>query len=72
MNITQEGEDMHKMRQESQGLGDDIKKITKATKIDYIAKSIAKVFGKEDCGCEERANKLNQIFPYKNKENGGE
>lgn len=70
MNITQEGEDMHEMRNaQSQGLGDDIKKITKATRIDYIANSIAKLFGKEDCGCEERAKKLNEKFPYKSKTN---
>jgi hypothetical protein len=72
MNITQEGEELHKMREEApKGLGDDIKKLTKAARIDIIAKGVARIFGKEDCGCEERANKLNRIFPYKNKENGG-
>ena len=47
----------------SKGLGDSIAKITKATGIDKLAK---KVLG-EDCGCEERRKKLNQMFPaFKN------
>ena len=47
----------------SKGLGDDIAKFTKATGIDKLAK---KVLG-EDCGCEERRQKLNQMFPrFKN------
>ena len=47
----------------SYGLGDDIAKFTKATGIDKLAK---KVLG-DDCGCEERKQKLNQMFPrFKN------
>ena len=47
----------------SYGLGDDIAKFTKATGIDKLAK---KVLG-DDCGCEERRKKLNQMFPrFKN------
>jgi hypothetical protein len=42
------------------GLGDSIEKVLKATGIDKVAK---KVLG-DDCGCEERKNKLNQMFPY--------
>jgi hypothetical protein len=45
----------------SKGLGDTIAKITKATGIDKVAK---KVLG-EDCGCDERRDKLNKMFPYK-------
>jgi hypothetical protein len=52
----------------SKGLGDTIKKITSATKIDKLAKKIANAVGKEDCGCDERQKKLNEMFPYKNKE----
>jgi hypothetical protein len=48
------------MKNKSKGLGDSIAKITKATGIDKIAK---KVLG-DDCGCEERRKKLNQMFPY--------
>jgi len=49
----------------SKGLGDDIKKITKFTKIDKLAESIAKYMGKDDCGCDGRADKLNTWKPYK-------
>jgi hypothetical protein len=45
----------------SKGLGDSLEKAFKATGIDKVAK---KVLG-DDCGCEERKNKLNQMFPYK-------
>ena len=50
------------MTKQSKGLGDTISKITKATGIDKVAK---KVLG-DDCGCEERRKKLNQMFPYHN------
>ena len=48
------------MKTESKGLGDTIAKITKATGIDKVAKF---VLG-EDCGCDERKEKLNKLFPY--------
>ena len=38
------------MSKKSKGLGDTIKKITSATKIDKLAKKIAKAVGKDDCG----------------------
>lgn len=44
----------------SKGLGDDIEKITKATGIKKLVKFIAG----EDCGCDERKNKLNKIFRH--------
>lgn len=44
----------------SKGLGDDIEKITKATGIKKLVKFIAG----EDCGCNERKNKLNKIFRH--------
>lgn len=44
----------------SKGLGDSIEKALKATGIDKVAK---KVLG-DDCGCEERKNRLNKMFPY--------
>ena len=44
----------------SKGIGDDIEKVLKATGIDKVAK---KILG-EDCGCDERKQKLNQMFPY--------
>ena len=44
----------------SKGLGDTIAKITEATGIDKLVKFVAG----EDCGCEERKEKLNKLFPY--------
>jgi ABC-type hemin transport system substrate-binding protein len=52
--------------QESKGLGDTIAKITNAVGLDKVAESIAKSVGKEDCGCNKRRQKLNDMFPYKN------
>lgn len=48
----------------SRGLGDDIKKITSATRLDELAKKIAELTS-GDCGCDERQEKLNKMFPYK-------
>ena len=45
----------------SKGLGDTIEKITTATGIKALVKFIAG----DDCGCDERKEKLNKIFPYK-------
>ena len=50
----------------SKGLGDTIEKFTKATGIKRVVNKIAKATGK-DCGCNERKDILNSIFPYKNK-----
>lgn len=48
------------MTKKSKGLGDSVEKVLKATGIDKVAKA---VLG-DDCGCEERKKKLNQMFPY--------
>jgi len=50
----------------SQGLGDTVARITKFLYIDRLVEKIAHLFGKEDCGCERRKDKLNKIIPYKN------
>ena len=49
---------------ESRVVGDTIAKIPTATGIKKVTKT---VFGaiKKDCGCKERQNKLNKLFPYK-------
>ena len=47
----------------SKGLGDTIEKITKATGIKKLADKIP-----GGCGCKKRKDKLNNMFPYKNKE----
>ncbi len=44
----------------SKGLGDSIEKVLKATGIDKVAKA---VLG-DDCGCEERKQALNKLYPY--------
>ena len=56
-----------KWTDKSKGVGDTIKKITSATKLDKLAEKIAEVAGAEDCGCNERQDKLNRMFPYKTK-----
>jgi len=42
-------------------LGDTIQKVTRATGIEKVVKFISG----EDCGCEERKEKLNNLFRYK-------
>jgi len=42
----------------SKGLGDKIAKLTKATGIDKLVHAVV-----EDCGCDERQKKLNELFP---------
>lgn len=44
----------------SQGLGDTVEKVLESTGI----ASVAKFLMGEDCGCEERKQKLNHLFPY--------
>jgi hypothetical protein len=49
------------MKKKSRGLGDTIEKITKATGIKKLVEFVAG----EDCGCEDRKQKLNALFRYK-------
>tara|TARA_B110000211_G_C14002503_1_gene519158 strand:+ start:210 stop:647 length:438 start_codon:yes stop_codon:yes gene_type:complete len=44
----------------SEGLGDTVEKIFKATGIDKLAKFILG----EDCGCDSRKKALNELYPY--------
>lgn len=53
--------------QDSKGLGDTIAKLTHAIGLDKLAEEVAQKVGKEDCGCNKRRNKLNEMFPYKGK-----
>jgi predicted Zn-ribbon and HTH transcriptional regulator len=48
----------------SDGLGDVVEKITEATGIKKAVKFIAG----EDCGCDERKEKLNRLFPSRKPE----
>jgi len=45
------------------GLGDTIEAVTKLTGIQQIVKAGAKAFN-QPCGCDERKDKLNELFPY--------
>lgn len=49
-----------KKRSRSKGLGDTIAKVTEATGIDKLVHAVVG----EDCGCDERREKLNKLFPY--------
>jgi hypothetical protein len=46
---------------QSEGLGDTVEKFLEVTGIAKVAKWLLG----EDCGCDERKAKLNQLFPYK-------
>ena len=48
----------------SKGLGDTVEKITEKTGI----KKAVKYFFGDDCGCDERREKLNKLLPYKSLE----
>lgn len=51
-----------KFDKKSKGVGDTVEKITEATGI----KKAVKFLAGEDCGCDERKETLNKMFPYKN------
>ena len=44
----------------SKGLGDSLKKVAEATGIKAVVEAIT-----DDCGCSERAERLNKLLPYK-------
>jgi hypothetical protein len=45
----------------SEGLGDTVEKVLEATGVSKVAKWLLG----EDCGCDERKAKLNELFPYR-------
>ena len=47
----------------SEGLGDTIDKITKATGIRKIVDTVSKIT-KKPCNCGKRKETLNRLFPY--------
>jgi hypothetical protein len=51
-------------RRKSNGLGDSIETFTEVTGIKSAVKLFSEITGL-DCGCDERKEKLNQLFPYK-------
>ena len=48
------------LENDSQGLGDTVEKVLKATGITSVVKAIVG----DDCGCKERKQRLNAILPY--------
>jgi len=50
-------------KKKSKGLGDTIEKITKITGIKKVVEKVSDVTGK-DCGCADRKETLNKLFPY--------
>ena len=48
------------------GLGDSIENFTKATGIKAVVDKVSDVTGKP-CGCAERRDTLNRMFPYDKK-----
>jgi hypothetical protein len=50
--------------QEVRGLGDQLEKVFKVTGIDKVAKFILG----EDCGCQQRRDAINRMFPRKKSE----
>jgi hypothetical protein len=56
-----------KIQSKSKGFGDTIARFTHFFMLDRFAMWFAtKILKKEDCGCERRREKLNNILPYKN------
>lgn len=49
---------------ESQGLGDSIEKFTKATGIKTFVDKVSDGLN-IPCGCQQRKENLNKVFPYK-------
>ena len=54
------GQGCRELPDESNGVGDTVEKITKATGI----KKAVEFLAGEDCGCDERKSVLNRMFPY--------
>tara|TARA_R110002020_G_scaffold60755_4_gene164282 strand:+ start:3531 stop:3686 length:156 start_codon:yes stop_codon:yes gene_type:complete len=48
----------------SRGFGDTVAKFTKATGIKSVVDRVAKATN-SDCGCDDRRDTLNRVFPYK-------
>lgn len=49
------------------GLGDTVAAVAKKLALDKLAQEVAKIAGKDDCGCTGRQEKLNKLFPYSNR-----
>lgn len=56
-----------KVNVRSRGLGDTIAKVTRVTGIEKAVKVVTQAVGVKDCGCSQRQETLNRVFPYNNK-----
>jgi hypothetical protein len=54
-------------KRKAKGLGDTLEQITEATGIKKVVEVFSEVTGL-DCGCDERKQKLNKLFPYRKTE----
>lgn len=52
---------------EQEGLGDTVAYLTSLLQLDKLVKEVTSAMGIEDCGCERRREKLNELVPYKKK-----
>lgn len=50
--------------EKSTGVGDTIEKITKKTGIKKVIKVVTEAVGIDNCGCDDRRDSLNRLFPY--------
>ena len=57
---------MSDILKDDKGLGDTIAKVTKYTGIQAAVEYFNEKTGK-DCGCKARQAKVNEMFPYKDK-----
>lgn len=55
---------MGRPRKKAVGLGDTVESILAATHVDKMAKWLLG----DDCGCNERKKRLNELFPYRKPE----
>jgi hypothetical protein len=53
---------------EYKGLGDVVKRVAEATRMDKVANFVAKKMGAKDCDFNARADKLNELVPFKKKQ----
>lgn len=58
--------DLKDLIKNQRGLGDTVRKVTEATKVDKLVEKTTAAVGIDDCGCSKRQEKLNKIFPYNN------
>ena len=63
-------EDSKSSESESQGIGDTIAKIARATGVKAAIDAVGEATGR-DCGCQKRQDALNEMFPYKQKKTKG-